>query len=265
MTLLQDGITFLNFDGTYEYQHRLTRHLSHQWIDFRTLRGTSLYCSPEAFCAIRRKLAAHPGHGLTFIGSGNYHYVALALMEELSQPFTLILFDHHTDLNEGQLGSLLSCGSWVHQAIRRLPHLRQVIIIGPDPRTAEQVPLSIRRHVVIIPDSRLPEMRRLDQSIPTDHIRISIDKDVLSPEEARTNWDQGHLRLDELCRMIDFLARSKKTDGIDICGEWPTRPHEQFNPQAVACIHKNEAANLRIMRLFSRLLRGSGRGSGISV
>ena len=48
---------------------------------------------------IKRALNRRKNKGITFIGSGNYHYVSHLLLEEINKPFTLILFDHHTDMN----------------------------------------------------------------------------------------------------------------------------------------------------------------------
>lgn len=48
-------------------------------------------------------------------------------------------------------------------------------------------------------------------------VYLSIDKDVLSAEVARTNWDQGQLLETDLVRGIDSLAG--RIIGSDITGE----------------------------------------------
>lgn len=250
MPLMHRNITFLNFDQTYTHQKKLIAAVPHQWIDFTGLRGTAMYCSPEAFAAIRAALGRIPDKGLTYIGSGNYHYVARALMEEIGKPFTLVLFDHHTDLNSGQIGPLLSCGSWVSHAIQEVPELKKVIMIGPDPRTAVNVPPLVRRQVVIIPDHRLPSPGQLLDLIPTETVQISIDKDVLSAEEAKTNWSQGRLRSDTLLSLAGALIDGKRVASIDVCGGWPIRPHEHFNPQIRNWLSRNETVNRKIAGLF---------------
>ncbi|RYL88964.1 arginase [Sporolactobacillus sp. THM7-4] len=257
MSLLHHGITFLDFDGLYNYQNRLTSSLPHRWADLRWLRGTSLYCSPDAFRVIREKLRSLPDKGLTFLGSGNYHYAALALLEEIRRPFTLVLFDHHTDLNEGQIGSLLSCGSWVCHAVKGLPKMKRAIIIGPQPLSIQNISGPFRHQVIVIPENHMPSDQRILSLIPADTIYISIDKDVLSPQFARTNWDQGHLTLDTLCRLIRLLTGSKETAGIDICGEWPIRPHEQLNSAAKLNIRINEKSNLVLARMIAATLSRS--------
>jgi len=44
-----------------------------------------------------------------------------------------------------------------------------------------------------------------------------LDKDVLHESVARTNWDQGQLRLDDLLAII--TAARPRLVGCDICGE----------------------------------------------
>ena len=48
---------------------------------------------------IKRALNRRKIKGITFIGSGNYHYVSYFIIRRNKQAFTLILFDHHTDMN----------------------------------------------------------------------------------------------------------------------------------------------------------------------
>ncbi|WP_010632072.1 arginase family protein [Sporolactobacillus vineae] len=256
MPLVHRNITFLNFDDTYVHQKNLTAAVPHQWIDFTGLRGTAMYCSPGAFASIGAALGRIPDKGLTFIGSGNYHYVALALMQEIRRPFTLVLFDHHTDLNAGQIGPLLSCGSWVSHAIQEVPELKKVIMIGPDPRSARDVPQPIRRQVVIIPDHSTPAAGQLLKLIQTDTVQISVDKDVLSTDEVKTNWSQGRMRSDTLLPLVRTLIEDKRIASMDVCGGWPIRPHEHFNPQIRTWLSRNEAINKKLAGLFiSQLIR----------
>jgi hypothetical protein len=46
---------------------------------------------------------------------------------------------------------------------------------------------------------------------------LSIDKDVLHPDDAHTNWDQGRLRTAQLCAAIAALA--PQLTGMDVNGE----------------------------------------------
>ena len=245
MGLLHKKVTFLNFDGAYDFQDKLTNAFPHHWVEWRNLRGTSLYCSPAALTAIKRKLKSISEKGITFLGSGNYHYVTFALLQELKKPFTLVLFDHHTDLDKGRIGSLLSCGSWVHHALTDINNLSKVIIIGPG-KSADAFPAPIRRRIQIIPDYRLPAGGWLCDQIPTAKVHISIDKDVLDPVFAKTKWDQGRLSLEKLKQLLAVLLAEKEIDGVDICGEWPIGPHNHLDSKIRQIIEKNERANLAL-------------------
>ena len=50
-------------------------------------------------------------------------------------------------------------------------------------------------------------------------VYISVDKDVLNPQSAATNWDQGSLDLPELEQLLGVILRREKVIGMDICGE----------------------------------------------
>jgi hypothetical protein len=51
-----------------------------------------------------------------------------------------------------------------------------------------------------------------------------LDKDVLSPDEAVTNWDQGFVELDHILDAIAVLGRRREIRGMDVCGDY-SRPH----------------------------------------
>lgn len=155
MTLLHHEITFCNFDGTYTMQPRLLAASPHHWLDFSSVCGTNLYCSPEAFAHIRNQLNTLPESGLTFLGSGNYHYATLALLLNIRRPFSLILFDHHTDLQKGSIGHMLSCGSWVRHALKELKHLRKTMIIGPEPPAWQMDAYTERQRVTVLSEHGL--------------------------------------------------------------------------------------------------------------
>ena len=51
---------------------------------------------------------------------------------------------------------------------------------------------------------------------------ISIDKDVMPAEAAMTNWDAGHLRLEEVKAVVRTALRlaDGKLAGADLTGDW---------------------------------------------
>ena len=163
--------------------------------DFSCFEGTNCYCAPESAERIRRTVAGMPLRAFHDIGTGDYHYMSLFWLERIREPFALVLFDHHPDDQPGAFGSaLLSCGGWVAQA-RKLPMMRTDLWI----RDAAD----------------FPALAGLPDGLP---VYLSIDLDVLSPEDARTDWDQGAMRLGELQAALRGLLAAHPVLGVDLCG-----------------------------------------------
>lgn len=168
-------------------------------LDFSSLEGTECYCDESAAREICRRLEPFPSGGLHWIDGGDYHYVSRFWLEKLERPFELVLLDRHSDDQPSAFGdTMLSCGDWVADARRSLPFLKRDWWIrdGGDP--------------FLSPDAEL-----LRPGLP---VYLSIDKDVLSPDWARTNWDQGTMTLPELKGIIARIAAAREVLGIDVCG-----------------------------------------------
>lgn len=247
MSLHDPNLTILDFDGTYEEQTELCARFPHRDVDFRTLRGTSLYCSQQAFSSIRNLLPRSREPAVTLIGSGNYHFVALALLSQIEKPFSLVLIDHHTDSAEGEIPNLISCGNWIRHAFRQVPQLRRVLMIGQTPAAVTQLSPNIREKTRYLTPAQLSDVTELLADIPTEDLYLSFDKDALDPTQAVTNWDQGELQLPALLPELKVLTREKHLCGADICGEFPASPLDLFKPDVREAIRKNECANERLL------------------
>lgn len=176
--------------------------------DFSAFEGTNCYCSAESADRIRRAIASLPLRAFHEIGTGDYHYQTLFWLERIREPFTLVLFDHHPDDQDGAFGAeLLSCGGWV-AAARRLPCLREDCWI----RDAEDFPA-------------------LDR-LPALPVYLSVDLDVLSEEYARTDWDQGRMTLDQLSGALRRLPAGHRLLGVDLCGG--NTPQKGASPEDLA-------------------------------
>lgn len=251
---MYDGVTVLDFDQSYRWQDFL-RDRAVEWIDLTDLSGTKRYCSRETLATIRQRLKWRRRRGVTLIGSGNYHYVTYLLLSEIMTPFSLVLFDFHTDMMESPAEDIVSCGSWVTKALQELPLLRQVLIIGAR-RGASEAPaydLSLRRgRRVLIVEQVTEENERailttIMARLSTHPVYISVDKDVLDPEEALTDWEQGAMKLAVLTRLIRAIAGRRRLCGADICGEYPVSPVEAYNPWHRLAMRKNARANRRLL------------------
>ncbi len=177
------------------YNNELYKKETITITDFRDIQGTRCYLDDLAKEEIKKRIYEFPAKGIHFIDSGNYHYLSLLWLEKLDEDFNLILFDHHPDNQPPSFGAITSCGGWVLEATKSLPHLKNVYTYG----VGEEIPLS---------------------EIPKDlPLYISIDKDVLSTEFAVTDWDQGNMTIDELLEDLKILFKNHKILGVDICGD----------------------------------------------
>ena len=109
------SVLVTDFSGTYAAQGFLP-WLQEQageglvYRDFTGLEGTCCYCDAQK--EINEGLPAELPR-LRFIDSGDYHYMSHLLALRETQPFHLVLLDHHPDNQEPAFGGVLSCGSWV--------------------------------------------------------------------------------------------------------------------------------------------------------
>lgn len=261
MGLVRKGISVIHFDETYYAQEKLLQNM-HEDLDFRQMQHVNLFCEEESLMILKRQLQRRAQKGITFIGSGNYHYMTYLLLKEMTEPFTLVLFDNHPDLGTGQNRGegLLSCGSWVSYALKKIPLLQRVVIIGPTTISQHQIH---HPQVVILPfDGRHHySLKSILSLIHTQHVYISIDKDVLTKDEVATNWDQGIMNLNTLTHYLKTIITHKQIEGVDICGEEYISPVDMLLPDYQTIIHKNELANMAILQTCLNASRQQTKGA----
>lgn len=211
----------MNFTHVYE-QESFLRNRRFSWVDCTDLHGTDCYLDPEAEQLLKQRIAPYSPHGIHFIDSGNYHYLTKLWTDKLKEPFSLVVFDHHPDMQPSLFDGLMSCGCWVKTVMETNPMLRGVTLIGASEKLFDRVPEAYRERVHFYSDSRLSHdeawksfsLRHLNEPV-----YVSIDKDVLNTAAARTNWDQGTMSLPELEKVFSVILRTERVIGVDICGE----------------------------------------------
>ena len=237
------SVTVCDFTKVYESQPFMEglRHSGEvKWIECADIPGTDCYCDDEAVKTIRRRIAdagITVADGIHFFDNGNYHYMSKIWTDMVQEPFSLVVFDHHPDMQEPRFGNILSCGGWVKKVLEENNSIDNVVIIGVADHLVDEIreelsqagDASILDKVTFIRESELPtvtlEGRSPDRVYSTLHIPhstpvyLSIDKDALSPAYTATNWDQGSLDVATLKKIIAGLAASHKIIGVDICGE----------------------------------------------
>lgn len=239
-------IVIMNFSRVYETQdfYRAPEGEVRN-IDCRDIQGTNCYCDQEAERGINARMGELGPRGIHFLDSGNYHYLSKIWLDRVGEPFELLVFDHHTDMQTPMFGDILSCGGWIKAALEHNPYLKHVWLAGPPRQAAEEAGLEAEAgltgtcsaqnrsntraaritwfdEAAITDVSRRPALFQPRHSASTDlPLYISVDKDILRPEDARTNWDQGTLSLDILLACIKAAASCRSIIGMDICGENP--------------------------------------------
>ncbi len=193
---------------------------------------------------------------ITFYGSGDFHHLTAALVSRFSEPLTIIHFDNHPDWVKSP--KTFNCGSWVNRALE-MPHVERIITLGvmsddlknPERKSANLEALQSHK-LDVFPWNSVPSkvkkyygigasygqlgrylnwqnlskknwshfLNDLKKQISTQAIYITIDKDVLSKDEATTNWDQGAMPLSHITTAVTELATKFKVLGIDVCGDY---------------------------------------------
>ncbi len=144
---MEPYLIVFNMSGIYDRQDFYEKY-SVTCLDLRDLPGTNGYLDDAAADHIRELLSAHPVNSLCFIDNGNYHYLSKLRLEQIREPFDLVVFDHHSDMEEPSFGEILSCGSWILFALKENPFLRKVVLLGPD---EEQIRLGLTPYLAAHP------------------------------------------------------------------------------------------------------------------
>ena len=248
-----------------------------RYIDCSDIQETDMYCSKNAYEKIWGRIEPYGIQGIHYIDSGNYHYISKIITDHIDEPFGLVMYDHHTDMQMPMVPEMMSCGDWAGQALSQNKNLRQLVIVGPPESDIEQTLESYsgsqsgRLLTFSAEDLHGDLLENKLKLIRTDlPLYISIDKDVLGTEYTETNWSQGDMSIDGLERLLSvFLGgqgEEKNSDacrndernagdirhsrilGIDICGEIQT---DIPVPEYLEAEEKNEKVNIELFRFIS--------------
>lgn len=235
----------LDFDRSVQgLDHAITIDLSDWQEDIR------FGCSKVKYNQLRQHLDKHlpETYGTVLMGSGDYHHISLLLIERLASlyaqtPIEVVIFDNHPDNMRYLFG--IHCGSWVSY-VANLPFVKHVHVVGI---TSNDIglahswenrlkPLFNHKLTYWSMDVNVSWAKRIGlgkafRSFPnpdelmmgflsylyqsSSPIYLSIDKDVLSEEAVKTNWDQGRL---EPYHILDTIsALNNRIIGSDITGD----------------------------------------------
>lgn len=200
---------------------------------------------------------------VVLLGSGDYHHLTPALLGRLDREVVVVHVDNHPDW--AWTFPARHCGSWVHAALA-LPQVARVITLGccsedlaaPDRggvslaalRSGRLVlhpwshpPTRLGQSAAAVPGHRVEDghlhwttldershdeaMGDVLEAIAGRPVWITLDKDVLAPAEAATNWDQGRMPLAALEQALSVLLDHADVVGVDLCGDYSPARHRQ--------------------------------------
>ena len=202
-----------NFTGVYEKQD-FYKDYSYELFNDRALNGVRGYMDEEARKYLLEEIKERSKlSSIHLLDSGNYHHLSRVYLDLIKEPFNLVVYDNHTDMQFSAFGNILSCGSWIADAYETLHNLNKIIVVGANSKYIEECAFRKDKRVVFA-DS-ISDVY-LENLFP---IYISIDKDVLSANEFISDWDQGGMSLAVLKKELEFLIGRFRIIGTDICGE----------------------------------------------
>ncbi len=282
------SVTIQDFTGVYAEQPFMQRlrqastapNSEIRWFDCTRIDGTDCYCDDEAQAILREQIefcktpalrqAQGPSSistpGIHFFDNGNYHYMSKLWTDTVQEPFDLVVFDHHPDMQPPRFEGILSCGGWIKEVLEHNRFVQNVVVIGVADHLIEEIQqdlsqantAEILNRVTFIRESELKNLQdNLSSFVCSEHasvlssnLYISIDKDALNTQEATTNWDQGSLTFEQLAEALQVLARNRKILGVDICGE---RSRDMGFEDTAAADALNNALNKKLFHLLTGL------------
>lgn len=214
-------IILLNFTGIYDYEPFASRQdITH--VDCRDINGVDCYCDERGRNELHRRLAAYPAKALHFIDSGDFHYLTEYWVSRLDEPFSLIVFDHHPDMQEPQWEGVVSCGGWVTDVLEKNPFVRNIIVVGASDELISQIPIHLREKVMFYSQAEIDHHQAWPSKagrLIHEPVYISIDKDVLRKQYAITDWSNGDMTLLQLQAVLRIIYAHENVTGVDITGE----------------------------------------------
>jgi len=234
-----NGVNIINFDNTLIYESELIAKAG-KVLDFTNISGLKLISSLDKLQKLSKKLLPTM-KSINFIGSGDYHHITYSIISNIPYKFSLIVFDNHCDCNDMPNGTI-SCGSWIAQA-SKLPNIYNVFVLGVSKINTK----CLNKKITFLEynENFLKKALSLLKSFSISKVYISIDKDVLDPKYAVTNWDQGKMKLSELLYILNFIKEKYTIIGIDVSGE--SKPYNPLSLILPREIKLNQEANLKIL------------------
>lgn len=133
-----------------------------------------------------------------------------------------MVLDHHTDMVPSRFSKLLSCGNWILKSLEEEDSLQHVILLGVSDELAGTIDKKYHDRVTVYTETDMLEAGWLSDFANkiSEPVYLSVDKDVLSPKEVTTDWDQGTMTFQQLHLVWDTITEEIPVLAVDVCGEY---------------------------------------------
>jgi len=173
-------IRILNFDDSITKQKKLLERFSPVVVDLTRYGPTCrLWLNKKTANEIINFLQPALRNAITFLGSSDFHHISCLLIEQFTEPISVIIFDFHPDWDI--LPPRLGCGSWVTNILKS-PNIKKIIVLGVSSEDISSFWIQMGNlsalkgnRVEIFPYTHEPTITLLKQ-VPNDNVSIKVAK-----------------------------------------------------------------------------------------
>ncbi len=247
---MKKHIDIINLDNYY-LNMDFYKKFNYKVLNLTKLRGVSYLCSYDTLNKIRAYMTRIRPLGLTYLASGNYHYLTSIILEGINEPFSLVLLDNHTEMLDINYDGFISCGSWLSHVIENNKYLKEVYILGVSEKYLDDLDsryYNIKNFHIISRENLVKDKSLINKVLPSYKTYLSIDKDVFSRNLAITNWDQGSMDFDSFRNLIENIKH--KIFAADLCGEDTINPQSSHRLVKAENLSKNNKLNNEICKIL---------------
>jgi hypothetical protein len=227
-------------------------------LDCRAWGPKLRYCAPTKVIETFYREFAEKLTPFTLFGSGDFHHLTALWVRQFKQPFVLISFDNHPDWDTRP--PHWCCGTWMNRALES-SLLKRVAIWGcanfelnpPHrwfanhgavragrlevwPWIERFGPSARRRWSGITSENWQDRFAKFAAGLSDSSVYVTIDMDCLTPETARTDWEQGLFTPEDIAWTLGKLREFTTIIGGDLCGAHSPAQYTRWTQRQTAHI-----------------------------
>ncbi len=126
--MLNNKVRILNFDNSVVRQNDFVVRFHPSVVDLQKIAPHArLWLNRRTEKEIKNLFCLELKNAITFLGSGDFHHISSLLVDQFTDPVSVIVLDNHPDWDT--LPPKTGCGSWISRILKK-PNVQQVILLG---------------------------------------------------------------------------------------------------------------------------------------